>query len=148
MHMWKRLRLRDKAPYQTVGQPCHVTFNVLGRRLFFRDPRAAQIAVDVIAAQAEATSVTVYAYCVMATHIHLVIASSARCDVPQFVSRVKNFIMRACREHGLMGLSWQTRFHDRVLRTWDDVERAVHYDICNPLKDSYPVCTPGAKATT
>ncbi len=129
----KRIRL-DVAAYSTPGQACSLTVAVRDRRPVFADARVAVAAVAVLRQLAASTGVTVYGYCVMPEHVHLVVAPSGECDVITFVGRFKNLSQRAAWSLGVVGVFWQKSFWDHLPRSDELVERVVAYVVENPVR--------------
>src|SRR5688572_5037464 len=103
-----RIRLPHKRVYEEPGYAIHVWFGLEDRsKQTFADPKAADLAVEVLTRQREITGVRVYMYCVMPDHVHLVIEPSSRCSVQNFIGRFKNFTRKALKDAGIVGLSWQ-----------------------------------------
>ena len=130
---YKRIRL-PRAEYARVGAICSVTAAVRERRPVFGDERLATIAVEVLRQQAERTAVSVYGYCVMPDHVHLVVGPSATCDIITFVAGYKSVTQREAWKHGVVGTFWQTSFWDRFVRAEEQVERVVEYVLHNPVR--------------
>ena len=101
--------------------------------------------VGVLGRVSAATGVVVYAYCVMPDHVHVVASPSHRCDVVQFVGRIKGNASRELRARGAPERIWQRGFWDHFLRRDEQVARVAAYVIENPVRaglvqcrDAYP----------
>jgi putative transposase len=131
---WRRHHRLALASYAQPGALCSITIAVRGRRPVFADPSVATAAVKVLREHAGATGVTVYAYCIMPDHVHLLLEPSATHDVITFVGQFKNLAQRAAWRHGVTGAFWQRSFWDHFLRVDEDIERVVAYVLNNPVR--------------
>ena len=129
----KRIRV-DASCYAEPGGVCSITIAVKDRRRVFADPAVAAAAVCVLRERAAVTGVSVYAYCVMPDHVHVVLAPSLECDVVKFVGQFKNLAQRAAWRHGVVGAFWQASFWDHFLHADEDIERVVSYVLENPVR--------------
>ena len=76
----KRIRLDPKL-YSKPGAIASITVAVRDRQPVFADHAVAAEAVEVLRSHAAKTGVSVYGYCVMPDHIHLVLGPSETCDI-------------------------------------------------------------------
>jgi REP element-mobilizing transposase RayT len=74
---------------------------------------------------------------IMPDHLHLllVLREGVRVKVPRVVCRFKGMVTRVARQRGLIGGHglWQRGYHDRVIRTRDDLHRVRQYIRNNPM---------------
>ncbi len=87
-----------------------------------------------LAAVASATGTTVYAYCFMPDHAHLLVALPGGVHLSRFVQAFKGRSTRAFWEHGGSGRLWQRGFYDHVLRAEEDVREMARYIVANPVR--------------
>ena len=114
-----------------------VTAVVRDRRRVFADPVIAAAAVDVLRERASFHGIRMYAFCVMPDHVHLVFHSSETCDPSTFVGQFKNLAQRRAWAAGVVGVIWQRRFWDRVIRDDDALDRAIQYVLNNPVRAGF-----------
>ncbi|MBN8610681.1 MAG: transposase [Deltaproteobacteria bacterium] len=140
----KRVRLEPSA-YAEVGRLCSITIAVRDRVPVFASPPVAASAVEVLREHAERTGVSVYAFCVMPDHVHLVVSPSARCDLVTFVGQFKNLSQRAAWTLGIEGAFWQAGFWDHFVRRDGELLSVIDYVLDNPVRaglvatrDAYP----------
>lgn len=111
-----------------------MTAAVCERRPVFGNPAVAAAAVEVLKAHTHRTGVSIYGYCIMPDHIHLVLSASPLCDIITFVGQFKNLVQRAAWSLGSHGAFWQKSFWDHFLRADEQVEIAVEYVLNNPVR--------------
>lgn len=132
-HFRKPIRL----PLQNYAQPgsiCSVTAAVQNRKTIFSDTDLAGATVEVLRSHSSKTNVTIYGYCIMPDHVHLVLSPSATCSIITFVGQFKNLSQRAAWNRGVQGSFWQKSFWDHFLRAEEQVERVVEYVLNNPVR--------------
>jgi putative transposase len=127
------LRLAPEV-YGRTDLVCAISIRTRQHWALFGDATYAKAAVEVLGAFASENHVSVYGYCVMPDHVHLVLSASSDCDVITFVARYKNLVQRSLWDLGVHGLVWQRRFWDRFLRREDDIRIAVEYVLANPVR--------------
>ncbi|WP_217474615.1 REP-associated tyrosine transposase [Stutzerimonas stutzeri] len=120
-------RLR-KGRWSAQGQIYLVTTVAQDRQPVFRDMAAARALIRTMQSdEARGTSRT-WAFVVMPDHLHWLVQLDQG-TLPQLVGRVKSISARQ------IGQSiWQAGFHDRALRTGDDLKSAARYIVANPLR--------------
>ena len=77
---------------------------------------------------------SVYAYCLMPDHAHLVLGPSHVCDIITFVGQFKNLAQRAIWHRGVSGRLWQVSIWDRFLREEESLDEVVGYVLHNPVR--------------
>ncbi len=142
----RRIRLPREA-YSEIGAICSVTIGVRNREPLFADHQAASMAVTVLRDHATRRGVSLYAFCIMPDHVHLVLGPSPDCDIIAFVAEFKNLAQRAVWQLGNSGPIWQASFWDRFLRKDEQLEPLLHYVMNNPVRAGlvadpaeYPFC--------
>jgi putative transposase len=129
----KRIRL-DLELYARPDSVCSITVAVKDRLRVFESKSIAEAAIEVLRERAETHGVTVYAYCYMPDHVHLLLSPSESIDIVTFVGQFKNLAQRAAWQHGVQGSFWQKRFWDHFLRQEEDLETVAEYIFMNPLR--------------
>jgi putative transposase len=128
----KNIRLKA-AQYQ--GQRRYfVTICSAGRRRVLTHPGNAERLVTHLLAEAKNHGMSVYAYCVMPDHLHVLV--EGRLPASDLLSFVKEFKQRTELEfHAKYGREfWQKKFYDRILRPKDSPERVATYIWMNPVR--------------
>ena len=96
--------------YADIAAICSVTIGVKSRARVFANHALAAATADVVRRHAAQTGVSLWAYCVMPDHVHLVLTPSATCDIVSFVGQFKSLSLRATWKLGIDGSFWQPRF--------------------------------------
>jgi putative transposase len=120
--------------YGQKGSVCSATVAVLDRQPIFADYRLAEGAVGVLHQLADKYGVSVYAFCIMPDHVHLVLGPSASCDVVAFIGQFKNLTLRMAWQQGVTGTFWQKSFWDHFVRDYEDLLAKVRYVLANPQR--------------
>ena len=75
------------------------------------------------------------AWCVMPNHMHVLMKSHPRRELPEIIRSWKGFTARtANRLLGRDGPFWQAEYYDHLIRDEGDFVRSVEYVLQNPLK--------------
>ena len=120
--------------YATVGAVCSITIALRDRCRRFADPTLAAPTIDLLCEHAAKTRVTVFGYCLMPDHVHLLLSPSVDCDLVTFVGQFKNLAQRCFWRAGGQGLLWQKSFWDHFLRADEDVAVVLDYILKNPVR--------------
>jgi putative transposase len=101
----------------------------------FADPTLARHAVSELHRLRHNFGVSMYAYCVMPDHIH-VLMRLERGDrtLGTIIASFKSRLTLIWRDRGNIGPLWQHRFYDHILRPEDDPGAIVDYIIHNPVR--------------
>jgi REP-associated tyrosine transposase len=114
--------------------PLLVTTNVARRLPLFANDPAAKLMLDVLSEVRDETRLGVYAFVRMPDHFHTVTSLIGPSTVGGIMGRLKGrFACRWNRLTGARGEVWQSRFHERALRTERALESAVDYVHWNPV---------------
>lgn len=111
-----------------------MTLDVRERRPWLETRRLAGHAVAALRQLATVTGVSVYAYCVMPDHVHLVIGRSSRCDLRTFVLRFKRQVQRTAWDGGLRERLWQVSFRGHVVRHPEQLRFVMGEVLENPVR--------------
>ena len=130
------------------GLTAHVTVVTRLRQPLFTDGALAQTCLRALAESSERFDATLYAYCLMPDHLHLLVGVDQDATLKQFMHQFKT--VSAFRLKQATGSPpWQTSYYDRVLRREEDIESAQTYIWHNPVKeglaetwDEYPYSGP------
>jgi len=119
--------------YRRPG-PYHLILGTYERHPLFADPTLAEEMMALLLEGARHAGATLYAYCVMPDHMHLLVAPRVGEDVSGFVRRFKGRATRLHRRLGGEGRLWQRGFYDHILRKEEDVRRIARYILGNPVR--------------
>ncbi len=126
----KRIRL-DREAYRH-GDYFSITIATHLRKPLFARAAATRPAVDILRDVSERLTATVYAYCLMPNHLHVLAAGP---DIWRFVDRYKQ--MSSYHIKRLLALDhpvWQPRFYDHALRREEAIENVATYIFENPVR--------------
>jgi putative transposase len=120
--------------FNTVEFPSLLTTTLADRKTLFGSPTAARMFIEVLYEVQSETAFHLLAFVVMPDHIHLVLAPLASRRVAQVVQLIKGrFSRRYNAKAGRSGPLWQSRYHERTLRSEDELFAAIEYVHRNPL---------------
>jgi len=99
----------------------------------FRDERVARAVVREPDMMRTRHRVSLYAYCLMPDHLHLLLrmGDSGR-PLGTVIGAMKSFTTRQYWSLGYRGVLWQERFHDHVVRRYEAVQTIGAYILANP----------------
>jgi putative transposase len=81
--------------------------------------------------------VSLYAYCVMPDHVHILMRlETGSQPLGTIIATFKKRLVRIWHDVGNRGELWQRRFYDRVLRAEEDPSDVVDYIIHNPVRSN------------
>jgi putative transposase len=123
------------ARFEGHGFPSLLTTNVASREPLLASRTAAAALLRVIAEVHRETRFKLLAFVVMPDHIHLVLAVPPHVKVSRVMRLIKG---RFARRHNLgsgrAGALWQTRYHERALRSERALVAAIEYVHNNPVR--------------
>jgi putative transposase len=113
------------------------------RRRLFADPMAARVAVSVLADPRLWRGSDLLAWVLMPDHWHGFLQLDACGCLATIMQRAKaNSSRELAVRCEIAAPIWQAGFHDRALRSEDDLQRAARYVVANPVRAGL-VATPG-----
>ena len=116
------------------GQVYHVTTTTRDRRPWFSDFHVACEAVRAFSTPLALGDAALLAWVLMPDHWHGLIELGAMETLPVCVQRLKANTSRSFRVGRQHDGIWAPGFHDRALRSSDDLRVAARYVIANPLR--------------
>jgi putative transposase len=120
--------------FQAEECPSLVTTNTAHRRALFGAEAAARLFMEVLDEVRLETIFRLLAFVVMPDHVHLVLIPSMSCSLGEFMQLLKGRFSR--RYNGVTGGSgtlWQSRYHERSLRSESELVAAIEYVHLNPV---------------
>jgi putative transposase len=121
--------------HSLTGVAYLVTAVTLGRSHDFADNEAAAAVCRCFADPANHGDAQMLAWVLMPDHAHWLIELGERDALGDVVGRLKAVSARALnRQRGRDGVVWAPAYHDRALRTWQEVRHAAAYVVRNPLR--------------
>jgi REP element-mobilizing transposase RayT len=110
----------------------------------FTDDRLAREVVNSLHWLRANCNLTLYAYCLMPDHAHLLLrVGNPRYPLSEIMRAFKSFTTRQSWGLGYRGALWQARFYDRIVRKSDDGLQIAAYILDNPVRKGL-VIEPGA----
>ncbi len=114
--------------------PSLVTTSVAERRRVFSSEAAARLFINVLEETRIETGFHLLAFAVMPDHVHLVMSAPASGRLGQVIQLVKGrFARRYNLVHGGSGPFWQSRYHERALRSERELSATIEYVHQNPV---------------
>jgi len=127
MSIWKR--------YDTHGLPSLITTNLANRKPLLASSYAARMLMEVINEVRAETAFNLLAFVVMPDHLHMVVSLPSGLKLGRVMQLIKGrFSNRYHRATGGDGNLWQERYHERTLRTEQQLITAIEYVHGNPMK--------------
>lgn len=132
----------------TESQPSLVTTNTSQRRPIFTDSSACELLIETLFKVRFETGLLLLAFTVMPDHVHAIVVSEGN-DLGRAMQLLKGRFARTYNlRTGDAGPVWQSRYHERTLRSEAALLRAVEYVHQNPVAaglasgaEAYPWCT-------
>ena len=116
------------------GYPSLVTTNVAERQPLFHSESAARMFIEVLREVQSESGFELLAYVAMPDHVHLIAKPSGQLQLGRIVQLVKGrFSRRYNASTGGSGPLWQSRYHERALRSEDELRKAIEYVHGNPV---------------
>jgi len=134
----KRIRL-EPAAYQQ-GHCFSVALATAHRAHHFNNADTVRLCLDALNETAGWYHASVFAYCFMPDHLHLLVATPLGVDLVQFVRQFKQLsAYRFRRERSSVPL-WQARFYDHALRSDESLLDVARYIWENPVRTALAQC--------
>ena len=119
--------------FATELLPCFVTTNTCDRRRLFSSAAACDLLVRIIYEVRTEIGYQLLAFTVMPDHVHLVLVPPEG-RLGQIVQLIKGRFARFYNQRAnRSGAVWQSRYHERTLRTETALLRALEYVHHNPV---------------
>lgn len=124
-----------KGRWSFTGQTYLVTFTTADRRPHFSEWSAATVGARAICEPLLWQRSRLLAWVLMPDHWHGLIVVGELDSLPACVRRLKGRTSRLLRQrHAALGPIWAPAYHDRALRTDDDLVNAARYLVMNPVR--------------
>ncbi|MFH1542841.1 MAG: transposase [bacterium] len=128
----KSPRLKD-FDYSTLAT-YFITINCFNREEYFTNDDLNRKIIECLRHERERTNFSVYTYCLMPDHLHLLVSPSGDgLSVSEFVGGFKSKTTRIGWKYGIKGKLWQGRFHDHIVRKKEGPVRIAEYILNNPV---------------
>ena len=112
-----------------AGQVYLLTLVTAERQPVFADLYAARCLINVLRQEERLERASTWAFVVMPDHLHWLMQLGSTSTLPGCVQSIKSMTTRQ------LGHSvWQAGFHDRAMRSEDDLRAIARYIVANPLR--------------
>ncbi len=128
----KRIRL-DPSAYQQ-GDCFFLSMATAGRAPRFTEAGTVRLCLDALSEAAGKYHASVFAYCFMPDHLHLLVATPSGVDLVQFVRHFKQLSAHRFKREASGSALWQPRFYDHGLRREEEVLDVARYIWENPVR--------------
>jgi len=127
------------------GQPYLITTICTNRAALFADWDVASATALLIAEQRLWRDSRLLCWVLMPDHLHLLVQLGDTESLGQLMQRVKAVTARGARSARERSTApvWMTGFHDRAIRSEDNLHQAARYMVANPMRAGLAV-SPGA----
>ena len=122
--------------YYEPNAAYNVTCNTYAKRPLFNDKRAACFLLNTLGYYKYALKYSLYCYCIMPEHIHLIIQPHLKKhNISDIMRHIKgSFGINYNKLIRKSGPVWQNRFFDTALRTEKDLITRLNYNLQNPVR--------------
>ena len=113
----------------------HVTTATKAREPFFRISDAASATARCFLERSLLGDCDLLAWVLMPDHAHWLVQLGARDSLDVFVNRLKSSTARKANAVlGRNGALWEKAYHDRAMRSNDDLRKVARYIVANPIR--------------
>ena len=131
-------RHRLSRPYYLGARSYFLTICTDHRRKLFTDAQLVELLIALLNAQFCPCGFSIYAYCFMPDHCHILAVSIAESsDLAKAVRAFKGSAAARARSLGIRNL-WQRDYYDHILRSSESFDAAAAYIFENPVRASDP----------
>jgi len=142
----KKIRLY-KFNYQNTSNVCSLTLCAANQKKVFANEEFVKECIELLKEYSRAKAISIYAYCFMPDHLHLLVSPSAEKDLISFVREIKSLSTKIGWKYGIKSAFWQRSFYDHFLRKEEAIKKVAQYILCNPVRKGivsdwheYPYC--------
>lgn len=124
----------NQKPESPPGQTCFVTANTYQKKCVLQSERMAKLLIETLYHYRRAEKFHLHEFVVMPNHLHLLFTPAVEVTLERAMQLVKGgFSFRAGKEFGARYEIWQTSFHDRRIRNWNEYQQYRRYIRENPV---------------
>jgi REP element-mobilizing transposase RayT len=114
--------------------PSLITTSIADRKALLGAEKAARLFIRTLREVKQETDYHLFAFVVMPDHVHLVLRPPASHSLGQVIQLIKGRFSRHYNEMtGRSGRLWQSRYHERALRSEGELLSAIEYVHGNPV---------------
>lgn len=129
----KKIRLEAEI-YKNPNLPCSITICTKDKEKIFCNESLARDFLSLLQRYSKENDISIYAYCIMTDHVHLLVSASGKKDIISFVREIKSLSTRIAWGYDYQGSIWQGSFYDHFLRKDEDLKGVATYIIQNPVR--------------
>ena len=114
--------------------PHHITQRGSRSQTTFFHPADYQLYIDLLVEHKNKFNISIWAYCLMPNHVHLIITPENETGISHYLSHThRNYVLKINKRNGWTGHLWQERFCSFVM---DEIHllAAVRYVELNPVR--------------
>jgi putative transposase len=127
-------RHRLPRPYYLGWHNYFLTICTADRRKLLTDPALVGALVELMAEQFSRVKFSVFAYCFMPDHCHILVVSQAKtCNLAGAIRAFKGASAARARQLGVRNL-WQRDYYDHILRSGESLHATAAYIFANPVR--------------
>ena len=124
-----------KPRFSLAGVPQHIIQRGNNRQATFFADEDYRFYLDHLADAARKYDCAVYAYALMANHVHLLASAEKPYDLSRMMQHLgRHFVRYINRTYRLSGTLWEGRFKGSLVQTEDHFLRCCRYIECNPVR--------------
>lgn len=117
------------------GSNYHIVTRGIDRRILFRDESDNQYFLDIICANLTRFGISIFHYCLMVNHIHLLIKAIRAADLPKFMQVIlQGYACYFRKKYLSVGFIFQNRYKSRLINNDAYLLECGRYIERNPLR--------------
>ncbi|MCX5669671.1 MAG: transposase [Candidatus Omnitrophica bacterium] len=117
------------------GSNYHIVTRGIDRRILFRDESDNQYFLDIICANLTRFGISIFHYCLMVNHIHLLIKAIRAADLPKFMQVIlQGYACYFRKKYLSVGFIFQNRYKSRLIDNDAYLLECGRYIERNPLR--------------
>jgi len=113
-----------------------VTCTTLLRKPYFLNKTCVDIVMPVINGSTDKSGFTIYVYCFMPDHLHLLLCGREHSNLRDFMRDFKQKSAYAFRKKS-GDILWQRSYYEHVLRRDEDAKEVARYILNNPVRAGF-----------
>lgn len=135
-HKKRKNSLRLKGfDYSQSNYIYFVTICTINALTPFTNPEVAHGILDSLNYLREREKISVYCYCLMPDHLHLLISlPESSVSLSEVLKRFKSFTTKRYREITTKKRLWQRSFYDHIVRREENLSQICEYILANPVR--------------
>ena len=121
--------------YKQTNNVCFITICLKDKnQLFHNNTNFTKACMELFKSYSINNNLSIFAYCFMPDHIHILLSPSDKKSIIDFVREFKSLTTKIAWEYGIKEKIWQKSFYDHFLRSEEDIYDTAMYILNNPLR--------------